>query len=252
MESVEEHILSVTPIKSGEDPADADMLEFPPPNGYASSESEDGYMSHSAFMRKSPAERHDIYRTIYEGQTMALSEVGVPEECQLLPELKDEILKACLSHVTVVAKVWTNYDSAKKAFYLDEGRTKDCGKMYLSPKERQRLERLDPDVFRFSNVRLDIGTPFRNLAFINLLCEYKGPILGWKIAFGDSEMVDDVNSPHETLVHLVIRAMENISEDSANARWSGLTFEYLEIIAREFMFKPRDRGEEGQWFMKEW
>lgn len=247
LESVEEHIMSVTPVKTtAQNDPDADMLEFSSPDSTSSFNDEDGAISRETFRRLSADQRQQVYRGAYEDEEIEIQKFGLPDACNDFPELVDEILQAYVSYPTVTAKVWTNYDSYEKQFFLDHARTQDCGKIYLSSQELRRLKKLDPNVYQFRRVRLEIGTPFRTLVHVSLVSKYLGSGLGWVLVV-DGIAMDDCHSPHMLLNHQVFEAMKHIKEDGLGKGQTGLNFRDLQAIAMEFLFKPKDEGELRQW-----
>lgn len=251
-ESVEEHIRSVTPIKStSRSVLGDDMLSFSPRSAgspTSTAEPEDSRSINEKFWQMSKDAREEMYRDEFADIELELQDMELPPQYYNFPDFKDEILRAFLFHTRFIVKVWANYDSVEQQFYDHAERLKSCGKLDLSPKRYKHFENLDGEVFQFHKMRLDIGTPFRTL--FNMLIdveESRTSLSGWKLDVSFRE-VPDVRSPHYILESLLESASRSVMEDGVRKGQTGLMFSELEDIAKEFRYEARNIGEFAQWF----
>lgn len=115
-----------------------------------------------------PAQRQEFYKSRYAKRVEPLAHIAPPEECTEWPDLREEILDAYLRYTTFSVRVWTNYDTATKKFYVD-ARQQDCGRLVLKPSEVQWLNGVNPEgSVQFNRILLEIGTPFSNLCSVKL------------------------------------------------------------------------------------
>ncbi|CZT14050.1 uncharacterized protein RCC_00025 [Ramularia collo-cygni] len=249
--SAEEHVQSMTPIKSTAGNAGGgDMLQFSPRSaGSLASSTESEYVRRKsqALWGMSKEDRQEEFRALFGAQDeVELQNMRAPEVCKLYPDFADELLQAYLSSTCFTVKVWANYDSVEKLLYDHEERMKSCGKLTLPPKRYKQLEDLDPAIYQFRKVRLDIGTPFRTLFMMHIGVEPSSDARsGWELEVRYHE-IDDPRKPHYILRHVVETARQNIQADGVNNGQSGLTFGNLEAIALEFRYKAKNVAEEKQ------
>lgn len=251
---VEEHITSVTPVKSTAQKAlEADMLQFTPTTGSPTSiTSRDHIRSKTEeFSRMSTHERQTEFRAEYPDDDVELQKFCIPEECYLYPDFGEEILEAYLFKTCFNVKVWINYDSIDKQLYAHEPRLQSCGVLDLSLRQRKVLRRLGPEVCQFKKLRLDVGTPFRTLFEVYIVVQKSRDTHSkWELDVNYQE-VPDPGSPHKMLEHTVKAACSNIQEDGVpDPCQIGLTYDDLKAIALEFRVKPKNDGEYAQWFTK--
>ena len=113
--------------------------------------------------------RQQFYKDLFSRNVEPLAHIAPPDECSLHPQFKDEILAAYFRYTTFTVKVWVNYDTATKKFYIDR-RAQDCGKVRLTKKDIAHLEKLDQtnELLELSRIRLEIGTPFSDFCKVTL------------------------------------------------------------------------------------
>lgn len=249
---VEEHITSVTPVKStAQKTLEADMLQVTPTTGSPTSTTCSDHIRSKTeeFSRMSIHDRRKVFRTEYPNDDIELQRFCVPDECYLYPDFGEEILEAYLFKTCFNVKVWVNYDSIDKQLYAHEQRLQSCGVLDLTLRQRKVLRRLGPEVCQFKKLRLDVGTPFRTLFEVYIDVANDTPSK-WKLDVNYQE-VPEQNSPHQILEHAVKAACSNIQEDGIPySDQIGLTYEDLKAIALEFRVKPKNGGEYAQWFTK--
>lgn len=103
-------------------------------------------------------------------QVELLHHIEIPQECEDYPALAEEIMDAYLHYTKFSVKVWINYDTASRRFYIDQ-RAKDCGNLVLQPKEEESLARFfntQTGQLQFDRVRFEVGTPFKTLCYLDL------------------------------------------------------------------------------------
>lgn len=179
-----------------------------------------------------PPPLKDFFKETYGEVTVPLKDLDYPKECMVNPEIEDELFEAFLEHATVVVSIWANYDGSTKLFFTNnDNRHQDCGKVYLSPQQRRRLDSLDSGKgFEMKKMELHIGTAFRT--FFKIFITIDGSNLGVK---GHRVAKSGINAPHKGLQDLVMHVMRNIS---AHEKWEGdvgLTLTDLDRIARAFI-----------------
>lgn len=257
-ESVEDYITSVTPVRSTADSAidnDIDFLDNSPRSigSPTSPTASDGALELTKEPRSiSEGTRQDMYRQSFQGKEVELHKMRLPDMCAMLPDHADEVIQAYLTHTRFTANIWANYDSVDKELYLWEDQIKSCGKLVLFPTQLKMLEKLDPKVYQFMKVRLNIGTPFRTLfvLYIDSVPEKtNNPDSEWRLA-GRVEFCDDPRGPHYILENVLRIAYRNIEEDGVAKGQHGLTFNDLQAIAAEFLYKPKDLGESRQFYSR--
>ncbi|KAK6430569.1 hypothetical protein LTR95_013280, partial [Oleoguttula sp. CCFEE 5521] len=92
----------------------------------------------------------------------------------------ENFITAYLAQTTFTVKVWINFDPSRPSkglqwsshknfhgFYTDH-RAEDTAELILAPKARRFIDSLHHNLLCFHHIRLDIGTPFRHLASMNL------------------------------------------------------------------------------------
>lgn len=117
--------------------------------------------------RLSRYEREEVYGRAFSQLTIDIKDIARPIDCKENPDFAQEIASAYLDYPTFVFKVWINYDAATKKFVTDQ-RTKDRGKLLLTPKTEHRLHRISADRAVYRNIRLDTGMAFMPLAQLTL------------------------------------------------------------------------------------
>ncbi|CAK4024499.1 Hypothetical predicted protein [Lecanosticta acicola] len=203
-----------------------------------------------------PAQRQQFYAHLYADRIIDLQDLAQPPECRQYPQLAAEIAQAYLTHATITMAIWTNYDRYTKRFFQTASRAQDCGKICLSPPQRARVQRLLQRA-EMRKIRLHIGTPFRTLCVLNLTCSsppdeqqqrsYPLGVTGYLVE-------DSLYGSHNLLEAFAQRNVDNIltdglaagEEDDGNKR--GLTLADVDEIAKDFVCRPRNYGEQQQWF----
>lgn len=253
-ESVEDHIRSMTPVKFTAEVAfdtDVDMLRFTPPTTDSPPAPTESEKLATKYERMSEIERKTKFRDLFKDGEVELQKLQTPALCAMIPKYADEVLQAYLTHTRFVIKIWANYDSVKKQFYLRPAQLADCGKMDLFPSHYARLEKLNPRIYQLKKVCLNIGTPFRNLFTLKIDCvRSENSRSGWRLRAAGCEEVPDGNAPHYILADGVEKAWKKIKKDGITGRQHGLTFSDLEEIALEFRYEPKDQGEFMQLYSK--
>lgn len=195
----------------------------------------------------SASERQELYTGWWSDLEIPLKHLAAPKLCSKFPELAEEILSAYLFHVIIVATIWSNYDTWSREFFCQpDTRYNDCGKIYLSPAQRRRLNALDPDKFQMIKVRLDIGTPFRTLFQVAIYPIESETETGYGLKAHGNPMPDP-NRPHKALRDLVVAAMRNIQKDGlTQPDQVGLQLHDLDEIAKDFVLKQRPQQEQDE------
>ncbi|KAM3413742.1 hypothetical protein BST61_g10430 [Cercospora zeina] len=163
--------------------------------------------------------------TLMKHHPIPLSSLRYPAICKAWPpELADPILQHYIKVNTFSVRIWSNYDAACKEFFHDEPRMSGCGQLVFSPKERMRLETLDSGELglEFSKVRLEVGTPFRTLGYLDLKWCVGGDGGLEKVEVGGTmvEGVEGVNWPHNRMRQLISEAM-NLIVKQPKRQWKG-------------------------------
>lgn len=176
----------------------------------------------------------DYCKLMYGKLYVPLQDLTYPDECISHPEHKDELFDAFLENVTVIVTIWTNYDGLLKQFFgeHEKPRFQDCGKVYLSPEQRMRLEMMDnANGLEMKNVQLNIGTPFRT--FFTLYFQHDGE----KKVLVNGEVFDyyGLGAPHKPLFDLVAQVMDECSKYEQWFGKAGLNLTDLDNIARLFL-----------------
>lgn len=117
----------------------------------------------------SSRERVRAFRNHFIRTVEALHSLERPPQCESYPaHFTDDIIDAYLKFTTFAVPVRVNYDAACKKFYTDR-RAQDCGKLVLTPKVEQKLERtIGHDRLPLGRVRFEIGTPFQLLCNVTV------------------------------------------------------------------------------------
>ena len=193
-------------------------------------------------------DRHEFYQAAFSNREIPLrdlAQVDLSDDSATSSDHPTEMTEAWLTYATVTAQIWSNYDSCTRRFFQQPSRLQDCGKIYLSPTHRKRLEIIPPHKLEMRNVRLDIGTPFRTLFQVFLTVLPDGNRASLRVQYQE---LPDPNGRH----FLLIRGVEISCLDLRNSRLAygaeGLTIQDLDEIARFFAFLPKDEIEAGQWY----
>jgi hypothetical protein len=111
--------------------------------------------------------RLELFTGMFAGQKVELKNLATPPQCAQYPAQAEDIRAAYLDYTTFTVKVWTNFDPVQGVFF-EGARAADCGKLQIPNAKLGNLLKLDTNIFNFSNIRLEICTPFRSLAIIRL------------------------------------------------------------------------------------
>lgn len=184
-------------------------------------------------------QRAALYEQAYSDVTCTLRDFCVPDQYNAYPKHAPEILSAFLEHATFTVKVWANYDSYTRKLYRQPSRVDSCGKLQLPAKQRKYLNTFSR--VQFSNIVMEVGTPFRTLAKIRLKA------VNGELEVGGS-LCKDVHSPHQRLKRVVVEAMKRIKEDGVVGEQYGLTLKDLGLIAKEFVYLPKNQRDIWEYF----
>ncbi|KAK4498286.1 hypothetical protein PRZ48_010944 [Zasmidium cellare] len=196
-------------------------------------------------------EREQYYTNLWSNMDIDLKDLTLPNLYHQYPQLADEMLTAYFYHITVNVKIWSNYDSPTgQFFFYPFNRLADCGKIYLTPKQRRRLDALGP--FQLMNVRFEIGTPFRTLFRVLVSTRLNENLEACGLDARGFQ-VEDPHQPHDALRELVKGAVGNIRADGLAEGVVGLGLKDLDEIAKDFVLKEskvkvKPRFDRSHWF----
>lgn len=111
---------------------------------------------------KTSDQRVHYFRREFHRTKQPIQDLSRPQLCEVYPEFSNEICKAYLRFNTFTAKVWVNYDSACKQFFLDK-RALDCGKLVFNASDTKRIALMRSANIEVNRVTLDVGTAFMTL-----------------------------------------------------------------------------------------
>jgi hypothetical protein len=191
-------------------------------------------------------ERWDRYQEYFRpDKIIELKNIGPPKECSRSPDLANELIQAYCFYSRINVKVWSNYDSVERGFYLNEGQLESCGELCIQPDQLERILALSAAQYQFWSVCLDIGTPFRTIFKVHLNVHYvnnDGPSMETELVVSYEEL-PDFNGPHNGLRYHIESAMERIQSSGIVPGQTGLTVSHLQDIAAAFVFRPKDEWE---------
>lgn len=184
-------------------------------------------------------ERHRLYASWWARAEVQLKDLDIPDACKRHPDLSEEILLAYLRHITLVVEVWANYDSYTGRLFRQTPRVDDCGKLYLSDRQRTRVYKtFDTPQVQFRKVRMNVGTAFRTLAnlYIRAVPSVNSTDHGLRVQYTTRY---DEEEAHDTFHWLLHRAMKTMIADGVADGQTGLTLSEIDHIAKEFRFNAR-------------
>nr|OQO22620.1 hypothetical protein B0A51_10606 [Rachicladosporium sp. CCFEE 5018] len=159
------------------------------------------------------------------------------------PSYHHNLITAYLSETTFTAKVWINFDPSPRfadsdldrprnyqGFYTDR-RAEDTGILHLPCSTRTYLQSLDPEVFRFQHMRVEICTPFRPLATLNLDFTMKESLEGFEFAISGEYTRRKTVAGFSFFKEYIEFQAENIRQWVKEDDLQGLNMSELESIA---------------------
>jgi hypothetical protein len=113
----------------------------------------------------------ELFASIFPPEPVQLMHVAAPPECDQYPDQALEIFSQYLFHTDFHVKVWISFDAYEEVFF-EGARSAACGKLQLPEWIYQQLASPDSGCIKFQQVRLEVGTPFRTLASVDLTVEH--------------------------------------------------------------------------------
>lgn len=117
-----------------------------------------------------PSSRLELLASIFASQPVQLKDFEPPPECFHYPDQANDIFSTYCSHTIFYVKVWINFDACENVFF-EGARSADCGKLQLPEALYLNLAGAEPTHFGFHRVCLEVSTPFRTLAVVDLNVE---------------------------------------------------------------------------------
>nr|OQO19451.1 hypothetical protein B0A51_10842 [Rachicladosporium sp. CCFEE 5018]OQO31738.1 hypothetical protein B0A51_00640 [Rachicladosporium sp. CCFEE 5018] len=173
----------------------------------------------------------------------------------------ENFLAAYLSRTTFTVKVWINFDPSRpsrashwsvprnfQGYYTDR-RAEDTGKLILAPTARRFIDSILSKILRFHHIRLDICTPFRHLANLNLDFEMNESLEEFDFSLSGKYHVDeDTVGGFKFLKSFVQANAKEVIVWVKEHKWPGLNLADLDEIATLFRrLKEDGDGERTGW-----
>ena len=181
-----------------------------------------------------PVQRAQFLKQHFSKRVEPLAYIDEPDECNLWPEFRDEIVEAYLHNTTFSVQVWANYDAAAKQFYIDK-RIEDTGKIVIDPARRKRLDKINAkNALEFGRVQLEIGTAFTNICTIKIYAmNTKG---GADMEVRARTLARDAEHPR--LVDFVENVRRDLDSCTLTADQKGFLLSDLDNVAAGFRRQP--------------
>lgn len=124
--------------------------------------------------RAEPRLRLELLSTIFAANPVQLKDFEPPSECYQYLDQTADIFSKYLYYTVFHVKVWISFDANENVFF-DGARSAACGKLQLPERVYKSLASVDPTFLKLQQVCLEIGTPFRTLAVVDLAVVEDGP-----------------------------------------------------------------------------
>jgi hypothetical protein len=115
--------------------------------------------------------RLELLTNIFATEPVQLKDFKEPPECFQNQHQGAEIFSRYLFHTYFLVKVWISFDADEEVFF-EGARSEACGRLRLPEAVYQDLATSDPGIIKLQEVCLEIGTPFRTPATIDLTVEH--------------------------------------------------------------------------------
>ena len=197
--------------------------------------------------------RLELLANIFADKPVQLRDFDIPPECFQYKDQGSEILSQYLFHTDFNVKVWINFDAYEEVFF-EGARSAACGKLQLPKSVYQDLATADQNIIKFQQVRLNVGTPFRTLAFLDLTIERDDDRARLRAR---GKMLSE-HADKYTLVNYMNHCCKSIRHFGLADGADGITFDDLQLFAslfrrdREASPGPDEDWEEPKYGGGEW
>ena len=197
--------------------------------------------------------RLELLANIFADNPVQLKDFDIPPECFQYTDQATEILSQYLFHTDFNVKVWINFDAYEEVFF-EGARSAACGKLQLPKSVYQDLATADQNIIKFQQVRLNVGTPFRTLAFLDLTIEHDDDRARLRAR---GKMLSE-HADKYTLVNYMNHCCKSIRHFGLADGADGITFDDLQLFAslfrrdREASPGPDEDWEEPKYGGGEW
>jgi hypothetical protein len=195
----------------------------------------------------------ELFASIFGAEPVPLKDFEIPKECFQYKDQAIEILSQYFVHTYFDVKVWINFDAHEEVFF-EGARSAACGKPQLPERVYQDLASASSDVVKFQQVRLEVGTPFRTLATVDLTVEHNDDRSKLRAR---GKMVPE-HGGKRRLVDYMKFCIKRIAHIGLEDGVDGITFNDLELFAslfrrdREISPGRNEDWEEPVWEGGEW
>jgi hypothetical protein len=190
----------------------------------------------------------ELFANIFGSEPVQLKNFEIPQECFDYRDQAVEILSQYFFHANFNVKVWINFDANEEVFF-EGARSAACGKLQLPEAVYQDLTTSDAGIVKLQQVCLEVSTPFRTLATVDLTVEHHDDRA--KLRAGGNMLPD--HGDKRELVGYMKDCVKRIAHIGLADGADGITFNDLEFFASLFC---RDReaspGRSEDWEEPAW